>query len=40
MPKNHERFHSTNGKRQILIVEDETTNREILGHILEGCEIY
>ncbi|MBE6045848.1 MAG: EAL domain-containing protein [Clostridiales bacterium] len=35
MPKKHERFHSTNGKRQILIAEDEAINREILGHALK-----
>ena len=35
MPKVHEKFHSTNGKRQILIAEDETINREMLGHILQ-----
>lgn len=36
MPKNHEKFHSTNGKRQILIADDELINREILGHILQN----
>ena len=30
MPKVHEKFHSTNGKRQILIAEDETINRETM----------
>lgn len=35
MPKSHERFHSTNGKRQILIAEDEAINRAMLGHALE-----
>ena len=35
MLKTHEKFHSTDGKRQILIAEDETVNREMLGHILE-----
>ncbi len=35
MPKNHKKFHSTNGKRRILIAEDEPINREMLGHILQ-----
>ncbi len=35
MPKNHQKFHSTDGKRRILIAEDELINREMLGHILE-----
>ena len=35
MFKSHEKFHATNGKRQILIVDDESVNRELLGHILE-----
>ena len=35
MPKSHEKFHSTNGKRQILIAEDEMINREMLGRILQ-----
>ena len=35
MFKSHEKFHSANGKRQILIVDDESINRELLGHILE-----
>jgi len=35
MPKTHDKFHSTNGKRQILICDDEAINREILGSILE-----
>ena len=34
MLKSHERFHSINGKRRILIAEDEQINREILGTIL------
>ena len=34
MLKSHEKFHSANGKRQILIVDDEQTNREILGFML------
>ena len=35
MLKTHEKFHSSDGKRQILIAEDEAINREMLGHILE-----
>ncbi len=35
MPDTNLKFHSHNGKRQILIVEDEMINREILGAILE-----
>ena len=35
MFKSHEKFHSANGKRQILIADDELINRELLGHILE-----
>ena len=35
MPKSHEKFHSTNGKRQILIADDEIINREMLGRILQ-----
>ncbi len=35
MTDNQINFHSTNGKRQILIVEDEAINREILGAVLE-----
>ncbi|MBE6029552.1 MAG: EAL domain-containing protein [Clostridiales bacterium] len=35
MPKNHKKFHSTNGKRRILIAEDELINREMLGRILQ-----
>ncbi|MBR1724184.1 MAG: response regulator, partial [Ruminococcus sp.] len=31
----HERFYSQNGKRQLLIAEDELINREILGNILK-----
>ena len=31
----HGKFHAVNGKRQILIAEDEQINRELLGHILE-----
>ena len=36
MLKSHEKFHSTNGKRQILIVDDEAINRELLGILLES----
>ena len=36
MPKNHEKFHSRNGKRQILVVDDEMINRELLSQILES----
>ena len=36
MLKSHQQFHSTNGKRRILIVDDEMTNRELLGACLEG----
>ncbi len=35
MLKSHERFHSTNGKRQILIADDEYINREILKAVLQ-----
>lgn len=35
MPKNHVRFHSVNGKRLILIADDEMINREILAAILK-----
>ena len=34
MLKGHEVFHSINGKRQILIADDEMINREILGEML------
>ena len=34
MLKGHERFYTQNGKRLILIADDETVNREILGMIL------
>lgn len=36
MLKSHETFHSVNGKRQILIADDELINREILGEMLRG----
>ena len=35
MLKTHEKFHSANGKRQILIVDDEAINREILSMMLQ-----
>ncbi len=35
MPKNHEKFHSSNGKRLILVADDEMINRELLGAILK-----
>ncbi|MBR0039923.1 MAG: EAL domain-containing protein [Oscillospiraceae bacterium] len=35
MLKSHEKFHSANGKRLILIVDDERINRELLGAVLE-----
>lgn len=35
MLKSHEKFHSANGKRKILVADDETINREILKAILE-----
>ncbi|MGI5874008.1 MAG: EAL domain-containing protein [Bacillota bacterium] len=34
MLKSHEKFHSANGKRLVLVVDDEAINREILGAIL------
>ena len=36
MPKNHEKFHSANGKRLILIADDEMINRELLANMLEA----
>ena len=36
MLKSHEKFHSANGKRQILVVDDEALNRDMLGAILES----
>ncbi len=36
MLKSHEKFHSANGKRLILIVDDEAMNRELLGFILKN----
>ena len=35
MLKSHERFHSVNGKRMILVADDESINREILREILQ-----
>ena len=35
MLKSHERFHSANGKRLILVVDDELINRELLRGVLE-----
>ena len=35
MLKSHEKFHSSNGKRMILVADDERINREILGVILD-----
>ena len=36
MLKSHEKFHSTDGKRLVLVAEDEPINREILRGILES----
>ena len=36
MPESHLKFHSSKGKRQLLVVEDERINREMLGLILEN----
>ena len=36
MLKSHVKFHSANGKRQILVADDELINREILGEILRS----
>ena len=36
MLKSHEKFHSANGKRQILVAEDEMINRELLGEMLKN----
>ena len=35
MLKSHEKFHSVNGKRQVLVVDDELINREILRAVLQ-----
>ena len=34
MPERHLTFHSSNGKRRVLVVEDETINQQILSLIL------
>ena len=34
MFKSHEKFHSVNGKRLVLVVDDEAINREMLGFML------
>ena len=36
MPQSHLKFHSSTGKRKILVIEDEMINREILKYMLEG----
>ena len=36
MPKNHLKFHSVDGKRLILVVDDEMINRELLGAVLSA----
>ena len=36
MLKSHEKFHSTNGKRLILVADDEQINRELLGMVLQA----
>ena len=36
MLKSHEKFHSANGKRLVLVVDDELVNRELLGLILQN----
>lgn len=35
MLKSHEKFHSVNGKRQVLVVDDEFINRELMKAMLE-----
>ncbi|MBQ7370425.1 MAG: hypothetical protein IJW67_00840, partial [Blautia sp.] len=35
MLKSHEKFHSDNVKRKILVADDEFINRELLGNILQ-----
>ena len=35
MLKSHEQFHAANGKREILIVDDQELNLELLGEILK-----
>ena len=34
MLRNHEKFYSANGKRLVLVAEDEAINRELLGNML------
>ena len=34
MLKSHEKFHSANGRRSVLIADDEPVNRELLGAVL------
>ena len=36
MLKSHEKFHSANGKRLILVADDELINRELLGLVLQN----
>ena len=36
MLKSHEKFHSANGKRLVLVVDDEFINRELMGIALEA----
>ena len=36
MLKSHEKFHSANGKRLILVADDELINRELLSVVLEA----
>ncbi|MBR7189128.1 MAG: response regulator, partial [Clostridia bacterium] len=35
MLKSHEKFHASNGKRLVLVADDEQINREILGNLLQ-----
>ena len=35
MLRSHEKFHSANGRRQVLVADDEMINRAILGNLLE-----
>ena len=35
MLKSHEKFHSSNGKRLVLVAEDEEINRDLLGSVLK-----
>ena len=35
MPQSHLKFHSSHGKRNVLVADDEFINREILGAILQ-----